>query len=238
MKSLDLDSQGKIGIIYFIRKLMPGVYRVMPLIFIIGLLTVSLPAAPMPHASAAAPMLESDTELVTAAGCGTERWDVKTLSDADAASIHHSPKMTTVEQLTGLPVPGPLQLHTARYSQERQVYRLTARLLRYKLEKDSDFHIVIAGASGQTMIVESASPNCVRGASPGDLQAIKVARTGFLTILSANSLPTPGSSMRRVTQRIMMMVTGALFFDLLHGQSGVAPNGVELHPILQIAPTH
>jgi len=28
-------------------------------------------------------------------------------------------------------------------------------------------------------------------------------------------------------------VTGVGFFDFLHGQTGVAPNGVELHPVLR-----
>ena len=26
-------------------------------------------------------------------------------------------------------------------------------------------------------------------------------------------------------------VTGVAFFDFLHGQTGVAPNGIELHPV-------
>ena len=29
-------------------------------------------------------------------------------------------------------------------------------------------------------------------------------------------------------------VTGIAFFDPLHGQEGVAPNGIELHPVLMI----
>jgi hypothetical protein len=29
-------------------------------------------------------------------------------------------------------------------------------------------------------------------------------------------------------------VTGVGFFDFLHGQTGVAPNGIELHPVLKI----
>jgi hypothetical protein len=29
-------------------------------------------------------------------------------------------------------------------------------------------------------------------------------------------------------------VTGVGFFDRVHGQNGVAPNGVELHPLLNI----
>ena len=235
MESLGLDRHRTIEPTFSILRLAPTVCLVLLLIFGIGFFASNLPAAPMRHAEAAPLISESDTELITAAGCGTERWDVKTLTDAGATSVNHSPRTATVEQLTALPAPGPLRLHTARYSQEQQVYRLTARLLRYKLEKDSDFHVVIAGASAQTMIVEAASPDCARGASQADLQGIRTARTGFLTTLSTNGLPGPGPSMRRATKRIMLTVTGVLFFDLIHGQSGVAPNGVELHPVLQIA---
>jgi len=35
-------------------------------------------------------------------------------------------------------------------------------------------------------------------------------------------------------KQIRVRVTGILFFDRLHGQIGVAPNGVELHPVLDI----
>jgi hypothetical protein len=38
--------------------------------------------------------------------------------------------------------------------------------------------------------------------------------------------------MQRHVQRIRL--TGLIFFDKLHGQAGVAPNGVELHPILKV----
>jgi len=34
----------------------------------------------------------------------------------------------------------------------------------------------------------------------------------------------------RVCRRAV--VTGVAFFDFKHGQTGVAPNGIELHPIL------
>jgi hypothetical protein len=30
-------------------------------------------------------------------------------------------------------------------------------------------------------------------------------------------------------------VTGVAFFDFKHGQTGVAPNAIELHPILEFA---
>jgi hypothetical protein len=38
--------------------------------------------------------------------------------------------------------------------------------------------------------------------------------------------------MRAHVQRLRF--TGIIFFDMLHGQVGVAPNGAELHPILKV----
>ena len=32
----------------------------------------------------------------------------------------------------------------------------------------------------------------------------------------------------------LVTVTGVGFFDRIHGQEGVAPNGIELHPLLSI----
>jgi hypothetical protein len=37
-----------------------------------------------------------------------------------------------------------------------------------------------------------------------------------------------------VMANLPVTVTGVAFFDTLHGQEGVAPNGIELHPILVI----
>jgi hypothetical protein len=33
---------------------------------------------------------------------------------------------------------------------------------------------------------------------------------------------------------VPVTVTGVGFFDRIHGQTGVAPNGIELHPVLDI----
>jgi hypothetical protein len=42
-----------------------------------------------------------------------------------------------------------------------------ARLLWDKLEADSDFHVVIAGQSGATMVAEVADPGCAAGSRVG-----------------------------------------------------------------------
>jgi len=32
----------------------------------------------------------------------------------------------------------------------------------------------------------------------------------------------------------LVRITGVGFFDYIHGQRGVAPNGIELHPVLDV----
>ena len=39
------------------------------------------------------------------------------------------------------------------------------------------------------------------------------------------------------TLRRNVTITGIGFWDLIHGQTGVAPNGIELHPVLSFAGT-
>ena len=74
------------------------------------------------------------------------------------------------------------------------------------------------------------------------------ARSGNLVAgdRTKNGLPAPSkelSAKQKTTtsqespiQELSMplTVTGVAFFDVLHGQEGVAPNGIELHPILMI----
>lgn len=157
--------------------------------------------------------------------CGLWRWDVKTLTDPAASRVNFLPIAATVEQLGVLPVPGALGPTAPRFDQERQTYRVTTRLVKAKQEADSDFHLVIAGTSGNTMIAEIPSPDCANGNSQ-----IGKARADYIRNFGQPSrtrfTDVPGHP--RVT------VTGVLFFDEVHGQAGVAPNGVELHPVLAI----
>jgi hypothetical protein len=39
---------------------------------------------------------------------------------------------------------------------------------------------------------------------------------------------------RRLEPNVPVTVTGIAFFDTIHGQEGIAPNGIELHPVLSI----
>ncbi len=159
--------------------------------------------------------------------CGTERWDVKTLTDIAAARINFTPTQATVEQLAVLRAPGAIALHTPRFAAEQQTYTLSARLVGFKLEKDSDIHVVIAGSSGATMIVEIPDPGCTGTRKHAEMAK---ARADFVTRFGQ-----PTRKFTRVSGT-SVTVSGVLFFDLLHGQTGVANNGVEIHPVLAIGP--
>jgi hypothetical protein len=79
--------------------------------------------------------------------------------------------------------------------------------------------------TGNTMISEIPSPACV-GSSSVLLPGIQNAHSEFDALYTATS-----SSQ---TANVSVTVTGVGFFDFLHGQTGVAPNGIELHAVLDI----
>jgi len=162
----------------------------------------------------------------TAASCGVERWAVKTGTDADVSKINlNSTTSTSIAFLTGLAAPGTLPANNRVSPTETTVFRLQDTLVEYKLETDSDYHLVLSDGGGHTMIAEIPDPPCVGSGSPLAASITK-ARNEF------NAKFTPTSSFK--TANIPVTVTGVGFFDFLHGQTGVAPNGIELHAVLDI----
>jgi hypothetical protein len=101
-----------------------------------------------------------------------------------------------------------------------------ARPIQAKLEDDNDIHLVISvpTAPSKTMIVEFPKKTCV--ASPLKRYRIAHARQQFLNNCGAVS----SSSWLKLAGSVT--ITGVGFWDEKHGQTGVAPNGIELHPVL------
>jgi hypothetical protein len=155
-----------------------------------------------------------------------ERWSVKTGTDADVGLVNlNSSTATTIASLRALTAPSTLPANNRVQPTETTVFTLNATLTQYKLETDSDYHLVLQDSSGNTMIIEIPSPNCVGAGSPFG-PGISNARSQF------DAKYTATSSFQ--TANIPVAVKGVGFFDFLHGQTGVAPNGIELHPILNI----
>ncbi len=158
--------------------------------------------------------------------CGVERWSVKTGTDADAGSITlQSTTPTTIATLGALAAPATLPSDNRVQPTETTVFRLSATLTEYKLEADSDYHLVLSDGAGHSMIAEIPDPACV-GASSPLLTSIQKSRAEFDAKHNAT-----GSFQ---TANDPVTVTGTGFFDFLHGQTGVAPNGIELHSVLDL----
>ena len=157
--------------------------------------------------------------------CGVERWSVKTGTDADASKINlQSTTPTTIASLVALPAPSSLPSNNRVQPTETTVFQLHATLTEYKLESDSDYHLVLSD-SGHTMIAEIPDPACVGSSSPL-LTSIQKARGEF------NAKYSPSGTFQ--TANVPVTVTGVGFFDFQHGQTGVAPNAIELHAVLDV----
>lgn len=102
---------------------------------------------------------------------------------------------------------------------------IDATLVEYKREGDSDYHLVLLDASGNTIIAEVVDPACATGSRFA--AGIAKARAEF----NASLFATRDFQSAYIGVRI----TGVGMFDFLHGQTGAAPNGIELHPVIDVS---
>jgi hypothetical protein len=169
---------------------------------------------------------EVEELVITAAGaCGVEREAVKIGTDSTSNLVNLTPQDTTIASLRAQPMPASLPSATrVPNSAETQNWRVSATLTLFKLETDSDFHLVLADASGATMITEIPSPSC----DAGSVWSTQIAhsRSAFTAKF------TPNSTFQQAN--VPVIVTGVGMFDFAHGQTGAAPNQIELHPVLDI----
>jgi len=154
--------------------------------------------------------------------CGTERWTVKTASDDDRHHINATPRDVSIRYLRARPTPS-YKPQTSRVAPvELTTYRVHARLVEYLREADGDDHLVLEDKAGRTIIAEIPDPTCVARISPVK-PAIRSART------TMNSRFSVTSDFKATSQRVV--VRGIGFFDYFHGQTGMAPDDLELHPV-------
>src|SRR5438045_867687 len=147
-------------------------------------------------------LLSSSTALLSQ--CGVERWSVKTGTDPDAGLVNlNSPTSTTIVNLRAFTTPNPIPANNRVSPAETTEWVINGTLTLYKLESDSDYHLVIQDAAGITN-------------ARSEFNARLTATTSFQT---AN---------------IPVQIKGVGMFDFPHGQTGAAPNQIELHPILDI----
>jgi hypothetical protein len=156
--------------------------------------------------------------------CGAERHDVKDLLDG---FVPGTAQDSSVERLRALPVPPDAEAE--RTPPERVVYRIQALALADKIEADSDVHLALADPAdaSATMIAEFPAASCL--AESTEAPELESARADLVAALGG---PPTGSRYHDLSPPRCITLTGVAFFDRIHGQRGVAPNGIELHPVL------
>lgn len=157
--------------------------------------------------------------------CGVERWSVKTLIDPDTTHINfNNVTASTIQYQRSLSTPPVLP--NTRLPQEDTVYSIECIMYKYKLEADNDLHIVIRSVedANQTMVAEIVNAQCPGIVNTSRYTALNNLRKWF------DSTYHPTSSFK--TTNVRIRITGVGFFDFLHGQTGIPPNGREIHPVL------
>lgn len=153
--------------------------------------------------------------VVASLGCGSERWDVKTASDAAAKEVKDgAPLRRTVAELAALPAP-KWSASRPRGDEEKVQVELEVYVRKVRAEADGDVHVVVADAAegGPTMVVEVPSDECAEGSR--FREEMKAAR----------------AVMEKLAPGRKVLLRGVLFFDKLHGAYGAAGNGAEVHPV-------
>jgi hypothetical protein len=158
--------------------------------------------------------------------CGINRVKIKTGSDVDVAKIDTIAKQSTIKTLTSKKAPEKISENLPRTGLEFKTYKIKAKITFWKSEDDNDYHLVLQDLkdSTLTMVAEIPSPDCDEVKNGRFLKQIKSTRKSFSLIKWTNNRVKPGT----------YIITGVAFFDKVHGQKGVAKNGIELHPVLSI----
>lgn len=159
---------------------------------------------------------------------GEERWEEKVLVDKNASEINETPVDTTIAGIVAINTKTP----ETRYKEGRPRMEIEKKLYRVKhcfitdaiRENDNDIHLVIEDGDRKnphTMIAEIPDPRCPDAKKSEWSGNFEEVRDLFLDHATNY-------------RHFLFTVTGVLFVDKAHGQTGRAPNSVELHPITEL----
>src|ERR1035437_1710532 len=168
---------------------------------------------------------DNDGKEITRPLCGgVERWAIKVLTDPSAPLVNYTPILTTIDSLIHIPT-SPDQNAPRMQGIEFQSYTVKCKITIKKNEDDNDYHLVLKDST-ETMIGEVPDPVCSAAASSAHVDEYIAARNWVNSNIGID--PVPNVNIAPVD------ITGVAFVDPPHGQNGRAPNGMEIHPILNI----
>jgi hypothetical protein len=158
--------------------------------------------------------------------CGVDRWPVKTLSDPGEREIDFVPIPTLVERLRRLHRP-TVRSKTKRIKPvEKTAYTIHVSLVAMKRKPDHDIDVVVAASRRRSQTMVAAFPDVACRGAKGSRERAKMqrARTDLVT-----QCVKPTIAETRLTGTAT--ITGITFFGDTAGL-GAAPNGIQLHPVL------
>ena len=168
---------------------------------------------------------------VTGARCGTERWQVKTLSDR-RSQVDFVPLVTTVGELRRQRRRVPHKSTARTTPIEKSTYALQVALRAFRLESTRDITLIVADPRNPSKTLLAAFPDtgCRGAISSGKKRVMKTARAALV-----EACGKPPKEFARLSGSAVL--TGVGFFGPTLGR-GTAPNGIQLHPILSFASTN
>lgn len=156
---------------------------------------------------------------------GEEHWSEKVLIDAGAPSINQVAETATIKQLTAIDTKTPENKYAEakpRMEIEKHIYVVKHCFITDVLrENDNDLHLVIEDGAGNHMIAEipdATCPDAKKSDWAGNFEEVRATMLKY-----ANNY-----------RHYLFTITGVLFVDKSHGQTGVAANSIELHPIIKL----
>ena len=156
---------------------------------------------------------------------GTERWSQKVLVDAAVNTINFTPIAANVAYMVGITTPTPSSTMPRYAGVEDKTYNVTCNITIKKVETDNDYHLVLSDGT-HTMIGEIPDPSCSAAGSSAYVNDYIAARNFIYAHIASGNVSNVNLP--------LVVVYGVAFVDPPHGQTGAAPNNLEIHPILNI----
>lgn len=152
---------------------------------------------------------------------GSQRWEVKVASDEAAEEIVNKAEIITLAELIAYRT-DTLPKGNARAYSEKFTYTLKNVFITHAiLENDNDIHLVIEDGKKNTLIAEIPDVDCEVTEDSHFVTQIAKARKTFVRY-------------QDTYDQYLFNITGVFFKDKPHGQTGRAPNNVELHPVIAL----
>ena len=168
--------------------------------------------------------VEQETQSSPLCG-GVERWAVKVLTDGAANTVNYNGSVSTIANLVSIVTPAPSSSMPRYAGIEDKTYSVTCNITIKKSETDNDYHLVLSDGVN-TLIGEIPDPTCAAAGSSSHVNQYIAARNFVNANIASGNVYNVNIP--------PVVVYGVAFIDPPHGQTGAAPNNLEIHPILDI----